>query len=71
MSKKNKKMFRLFSYIEYLLILVSTVIGCISICVFPSLGCIPIEIASSAIGLKLCAITVGIKNINQRKRKEA
>ena len=71
MSKKNKKMFKLFSYIEHLLILVSTVTGCISISAFPSLGCIPIGIASSAIGLKLCAITVGIKKYKSKKKKRS
>ena len=41
--------------------LVSTVTGCIPISAFSSLIGIPIEITNSAIGLKICAITAGIK----------
>ena len=66
MSKKHKKVSRVFIYIEHLLILVSTVRGCISI------G-IPIRITSSAIGLKLCGITAGIKkykSIIKKKKKK-
>ena len=39
----------------------STTTGCISISAFASLVGIPIEIKSSAIGLKICAITAAIK----------
>ena len=35
--------------------------GCVSISAFSSLVGIPIESTSSAIGLKICAITAGIK----------
>ena len=61
MSKKHKKVYRVSNYIEHLLILISTVMGCISISAFASLVGIPIEITSSAIGLKICVITAGIK----------
>ena len=61
MSKKHKKVYRVLNYIEHLLILISTVMGCISISAFASLVGIPIEITSSAIGLKICVITAGIK----------
>ena len=50
------------NYIDHLLIVISTITGCVSISVFPSLVAIPIGIRSSAIGLKICAITAGIKN---------
>ena len=49
------------NYIEHFLILVSTITGCISISAFHSLIGIPIEITSSAIGLKICATAAGIK----------
>ena len=56
-------------YVEHFLILVSTVIGCISISAFG----IPIRITSSAIGLKVCATTVGIekyKSITKKNKKK-
>ena len=40
------------------------------ISIFASLIGIPTGIASSAIGLKICEITAGIKNISQWLRKE-
>ena len=61
------------NYIEDFLILVSTITGCISICAFASLLGIPIGIMSSAIGLKICAVTAGIKkckSIIKRKKKK-
>ena len=59
-------------YIEHLPILISTVTGCTSISdFFFSLVGIPIEIMSSAIGLKICVVTAGIKKyksiINKKK----
>ena len=58
---------------EHFLILVSAVIGCISVSVFASLLCIPIGITSSEVGLKLCVMTEGIKNYDSiiKKKKEA
>ena len=73
MSKIYKKVFRVFNYIEYLLTLISTVTECISISAFASLVGIPIGITSSAIGLKICVITVGIKkckSIIKKKKKK-
>ena len=46
--------------VENLLIFSSTIIGCVSIIGFASLVGILIGITSSAIGLKICAITVWI-----------
>ena len=46
--------------------------GCVSISAFASLVGIPIGITSSAIGLKICAITAGIKkykSIIKKKKK--
>ena len=61
MSKKHKKVCTTLNYIEHFLILASTITGCVSISAFASLIGIPIGITSSAIGLKTCAITAGIK----------
>ena len=61
MSKKHKKVYGVFNYIEHLLIWISIVTGCVSISVFASLVGIPIGITSSGIGWKICVITAGIK----------
>ena len=53
--------------------LASEVTGCISISLFASLLGIPIGITSSSIGLKICAITSGIKkfkSITKKKKKK-
>ena len=42
-------------------VLVSAISKCISISVFASIGSIPVVMASSAEGLKICTITSGIK----------
>ena len=52
MSKKHKKVYRVLNYVEHIFILISTVSGCISISLKTSN-----EITSSAIGLKICAVT--------------
>ena len=52
-------------YVEHLLILTSTVTGYISISGFSSLVVISAGITSSAVGIKVCAITAGIKSISQ------
>ena len=62
-SRKHKKVYRAFNYIQHLLILVSTVTRCISISAFASLVGITIGIMSSATGLKICVITAGIKKV--------
>ena len=61
MSQKHKKVCRVLNYIEHLLVLVSTVTGCVSISAFASLVAIPVDFMSSAVGLKICAITSEIK----------
>ena len=53
------------SYIEH----ISTVTRCASISAFASSVGIPIGITSSAIGLKTCSITAGIKNDKSRIKK--
>ena len=61
MSKKHKKSCRVLNYFNHILIVISTITGCILISAFPSLVGIPVGVTSSAIGLKISAITVGIK----------
>ena len=71
-SKKHNKVCRVLNYIEYLLILISTVTGFFSIFSFTSLVGIPISITNSAIGLKICVITAGIKKykwVIKKRRK--
>ena len=73
MSTKHKKVSTTLNYIEHFLILASTITGCISISAFASLIGIPMGITSSAIGLKNCAITTGIKkhkSIIKKKKKK-
>ena len=63
----------MYNYIEHFLILASAVTGCKSSSVFASLLDIPIGINGSAIGLKICAITAGIKkykSIIKKKKKK-
>ena len=60
MSNKSKVCTNL-DYIEQFLLSASAVTRCISISTFTSLLGIPIRITSYAIGLKICAITAGIK----------
>ena len=55
------------NYVEHLLILPSTVTDCISVFAVASLICIPVGITSSAVGVKVCAITVGIKKFKHVK----
>ena len=73
MSKMQKKICAALNYIEHFLILASTFTGCVSTSAFTSLIGIPIGIKSSAIGLKICAITAGIKkykSIIKKKKKK-
>ena len=44
-----------------MLVLVSTVTVSVSISTFASLACIPVGITSCVVGIKICAITAGIK----------
>ena len=73
MSKKHINVYGVLNYIEHLLILVSTVTGCVCISAFASLVGIPIGNTSSAIALKICVITAGIKRyksiIKEKKKK--
>ena len=59
MSKRHKNVCTTLNYVKHFLIVASTITGCILISVFVFLLGIPIEITSSTIGLKICAITAG------------
>ena len=59
--KKYLKKKEVLSYIDHSLIVISTITGCVLISSFASLVRIPIGVASSTIGLKICVITAGIK----------
>ena len=61
MSKKHKNVFATLNYIQYLLILASTITGCALILGFDSLVDISTGYTSSAIGLQQCAVTAEIK----------
>ena len=63
MSKKHRNICTTLNYTEHFFILGSTTTGYISISAFASLFGIPVGITSSAIGLKICAITAAIKKI--------
>ena len=72
-SKKHKKVCTTLNYIEHFLVLPSIITGCVPIFAFASFVGIPIGITSSAIELKVCAITAGIKNYKsmiKKKRKK-
>ena len=60
-SNKHKKVCRVLNYFDHSLIIISSITGCVSTSVFASLVGIPIVITSSAILLKICVITAGIK----------
>ena len=73
MSEKYKKTCKHLNYVEHLLILASTVTGCVSISAFASLVCVPVGVMSYAVGMKICAITAGIKkykSIIKKKKKK-
>ena len=73
MSEKYKKACKYLNYVKQLVVLVSTVAGCVSVSVFPSLIPLPVFITSSAVAVKICAINAGIKNyksiIKKKKKK--
>ena len=66
----RKKTCKCLNYAGNHLILASTVTGSFSVFLFSSLAANPVRITSSAIGLKICSITAGIKKLSQLKRKK-
>ena len=74
MSEKHNKVYGVLNYIECLLILIFTVTRCIYISSFASLVGFPIGIKNSAIALKICVKTSGIKKcewITEKKEKKS
>ena len=72
-SKKHKKVCRVLSYFDNSLIVISTITGYVSISAFSSLVGIPIWDTCSAVGLKICLTTAGIKkykSINKKNKKK-
>ena len=73
MSETYKKTYKYLNYIENLLILVSTITGCILISAFASLVYINVGVTSSSVGINICAIIAGIKkykSIIKKKKKK-
>ena len=70
MSKKYKRTSNYLNYVENLLVLASTVTGCVSISEFASLVPIPVGIMSSAVGIKICAIIARIKKCRSILKKK-
>ena len=70
MSEKYKNTCKYFSYVGHLLILVSTVTGCVSISIFALLVWASVCIASSAVSKKIYPIIAGIKKYKWIKKKK-
>ena len=71
--EKYKKTCKYLNYVKHLLIIVSIVIGFVSISAFASLVCVPVGLTNSAVGIKICAITTAIKkykSIIKKKKKK-
>ena len=61
------------NYFEHFVVFVFAVSGCVSISAFASLVGISVGIASSAVGIRICTITAGIKkyeSIIKKKKKK-
>ena len=72
MSEKDENFCRALNYFEHFLAFASAASGCDSISAFASLAVISAGFASSALGLKICAITAEIKrykSVIKKKRK--
>ena len=72
MGEKYKKTCKYLNYVEHLVMLASTVTDCASSSAFSSLVCV--HVTSSVIGIKICAVTAGIKKfksiIKKKKKKD-
>ena len=72
MSEKQKKVCRALNYFEHFVIFICVLSDFASIYAFASLVSVPVGIASSAFGLKVCVKTAGIKykSITTKKKKK-
>ena len=68
-SKNHKKVCRVLNYIDHLLIVIFAITWCVSISAFLCLVGIAVRITSSAIRLKFCLITTGIKKYKSVSKK--
>ena len=59
-NDKYKKTCMYLNYGEHLLILISTVNGCVLDSACASLVCVPVGVTSSSVGKGICAINAGI-----------
>ena len=66
----EKQVCKDLNYFEYFLIFISAVSDFISVSAFASLVGVPVGIADSAVGLKICAITAGIKKYRSIIKKK-
>ena len=69
-KKSRKRFLRFLNYTGHLLILASTVTGCVLISAFASLVSIPVGFASSATTMKIYIIIAGLKSISQQLKKK-
>ena len=72
-SEKHKNVCRALKHFQHFVAFVYAVSRCVSASVFASLVGVPVRIASSAVELKICALTAGIKKYNsiiKKKRKK-
>ena len=69
MTKKYEKTCKYLYHVEHLLILDSTIIGCVSMSAFVALVCVPVGITSSAVEINICPITAGIKKYKSIVKK--
>ena len=70
MSEKYEKTRKYLNYVEHLLILASTITGCVSISAFASLVCVPVGIVSSAVGISIYGITAEINKYKSTIKKQ-
>ena len=72
MCENLKNVCRVLNYFDYFLVFVSAISGCVSISVFVLLINVPVGNASSVVGLKIFALTAGIKKmgVNHQEKKK-
>ena len=73
MSEKHKEVCRPLNYFQHFLIFVFAVSNCVSILAFASLVRVSVGILSSRVGIKICAVTAGVKkykSIPKKKKKK-
>ena len=74
MSQKCENVCRTFNYLEHFIVFIFAVSDCISISAFALLLGVLEGTASSAVSVKVCAITAGIKSyksIVKKKKKNS